>query len=239
MQISGLRSSYVPFGNIAAPGSPPGELLSVRSGLAAPVDRVEISAAALESSTRDVTTVTETTITTTIQECADCAAGTCTRCGDEKDATELSEEEQKQVDDLKARDAEVRAHEAAHAAAGGSFAGAPSYEYQTGPDGKRYAVGGEDSIDTAPIDGDPRATIDKLRQVQAAALAPAEPSGQDKKVAQQAAAAMREAEAELSAQKQAELRGEVPDETGQPADPLAQQQVQQAAAAYQKVAALA
>ncbi|MEQ9335590.1 MAG: putative metalloprotease CJM1_0395 family protein, partial [Miltoncostaeaceae bacterium] len=32
---------------------------------------------------------------------------------------------------------------APHAAAGGQYAGAPSFTYQTGPDGKRYAVGGE------------------------------------------------------------------------------------------------
>ena len=57
----------------------------------------------------------------------------------------------KLVRELQQSDAEVRRHEAAHAAAGGEFAGAPTFTYQTGPDGKRYAVGGEVSIDTSPV----------------------------------------------------------------------------------------
>ena len=52
-----------------------------------------------------------------------------------------------------------------------------------GPDGNRYAIGGEVSIDVAPVDGDPEATIAKMEIVKAAALAPAEPSAQDRKVA--------------------------------------------------------
>ncbi len=178
-----------------------------------PVDRVEISDAALqavESTQVQVTKVTETQTTVKAEECPECAAGICNTCGDKstKAKNELSDEEQAQVKELKERDAEVRAHEAAHAATGGSFAGSPSYEYQVGPDGKRYAVGGEVKIDTAPIEGDPRATIDKLQQVQAAALAPAEPSDQDRKVAQAAAAALREAQSELAAESRAERTGE-------------------------------
>ena len=178
-----------------------------------PVDRVEISDAALqaaESTQVQVTKVTETQTTVKAEECPECAAGICNSCGDKstKAKNELSDEEQAQVKELKERDAEVRAHEAAHAATGGSFAGSPSYEYQVGPDGKRYAVGGEVKIDTAPVEGDPQATIDKLQQVQAAALAPAEPSDQDRKVAQAAAAALREAQAELAAQSRAERTGE-------------------------------
>jgi len=45
---------------------------------------------------------------------------------------------------LKARDREVRAHEAAHTAAAGSLAkGGPSFTFQRGSDGRLYAVGGE------------------------------------------------------------------------------------------------
>ena len=95
----------------------------------------------------------------------------------------MSEAEQAQVDKLKARDREVRAHEQAHATVGGQYAGEPSYTYQTGPDNQRYAVGGEVSIDTSPVEGDPEATVDKMEIVIAAALAPAEPSPQDRKVA--------------------------------------------------------
>jgi len=97
---------------------------------------------------------------------------------------ELSEEEQEVVKELQARDREVRAHEQAHIAAGGGLIrGGPNYTYQRGPDGKQYAIGGEVQIDNAPIAGDPEATIRKMRQVIRAALAPAEPSGQDQAVA--------------------------------------------------------
>ena len=76
--------------------------------------------------------------------------------------TELDASEQKEVDQLKARDQEVRVHEAAHLAAAGGFAqGGASYSYQTGPDGRRYAVGGEVSINTSAVPGDPEATIRK------------------------------------------------------------------------------
>jgi len=96
----------------------------------------------------------------------------------------LSSEEQNQVADLKSRDQEVRTHEMAHMMVGGNLVrkGA-SYQYQTGPDGQRYAVGGEVSIDSSAVKGDPAATIRKMEQVKRAALAPAEPSGQDRAVA--------------------------------------------------------
>lgn len=105
-------------------------------------------------------------------------------------------QDQQVIDKLKARDREVRAHEEAHAAVGGSLAGSPSYEYQTGPDGNKYAVGGEVSIDVSKTN-DPEATIRKMETVRAAALAPAEPSSQDRKVAAQASRNIAEARAEL------------------------------------------
>jgi len=114
-----------------------------------------------------------------------------------------SEQEQAQIDGLQARDREVRTHENAHAAAGGSYAGAPNYEYETGPDGQQYAVGGEVSIDTAPISGSPSATISKMETVIRAALAPAEPSGQDRSVAAAASKQRAEAQAQLNVEKQA------------------------------------
>ena len=109
---------------------------------------------------------------------------------------ELTEEQQKEVKELKARDSEVKTHEQAHLAVAGSLAqGGASFEYQTGPDGMNYAVGGEVSIDTSP-ESTPEATISKMQQVKAAALAPAEPSSQDRSVAasatQQIAKAMQE-----------------------------------------------
>ncbi|WP_208855212.1 putative metalloprotease CJM1_0395 family protein [Marinobacter algicola] len=112
----------------------------------------------------------------------------------------LDEAELKQLTELKARDREVRAHEAAHQAVGGQYAGSISYVYERGPDGAQYAVGGEVSISTSPVRGDPQATIDKMRVVRAAALAPAEPSSQDRAVAAEAMQLMLQAQAELSSE---------------------------------------
>ncbi|GAB4522778.1 MAG: hypothetical protein Tsb0010_07020 [Parvularculaceae bacterium] len=114
---------------------------------------------------------------------------------------ELSEEEKKQVEELRKRDQEVRRHEEAHARVGGQYAGRPSYEYQSGPDGRQYAVSGEVPIDAAPIPDDPEATIEKMEIVKAAALAPAEPSGQDRKVAAKADSERLKAQAELAAKR--------------------------------------
>ena len=91
----------------------------------------------------------------------------------------LSEDEFKMIEDLKMRDREVKAHEQAHKSVGGQYTGAISYSYQAGPDGKRYAVGGEVPIDVSPVSGDPQATMTKMTIVRAAATAPAEPSAQD------------------------------------------------------------
>jgi hypothetical protein len=90
---------------------------------------------------------------------------------------------------LKSRDQEVRRHEQAHlSAAGGLASGGANFSYQTGPDGKRYAVGGEVNIDTSPVPGDPHATLRKAQQIRRAALAPADPSPQDRAVAASASA---------------------------------------------------
>ncbi len=94
---------------------------------------------------------------------------------------------QRVIAELSARDREVRAHEQAHVAAGGELiTSGPSYTYQTGPDRRRYAVGGEVGIDTSPVRGDPEATLAKAARIVAAALAPAQPSSQDYRVVAQA-----------------------------------------------------
>ncbi len=129
------------------------------------------------------------------------------------EATRISPEEAVVIARLQARDREVRAHENAHAAAGGSFAGRPQLEFQTGPDGRQYAVAGSVSIDVSPVNGDPAATLRKAETVKRAALAPAQPSSQDRSVASAADALAREARAQLAEIKReeaAELRGETP-----------------------------
>lgn len=98
----------------------------------------------------------------------------------------LDAEAEEQVRDLKQRDAEVKAHEQAHMAAGGGLVqGAANYTYEKGPDGGMYAVGGEVKIDTSPAKT-PDQTIAKMQQVRRAALAPAQPSATDRSVAAQA-----------------------------------------------------
>lgn len=118
----------------------------------------------------------------------------------------LQQEISNVVSQLKARDSEVRAHEAAHLAAGGAYVtGGASFSYQTGPDGKRYAIGGEVGIDTSPIANDPEATIQKAQQIQRAALAPASPSSQDYRVAAAAMQMMMTAQVELAKQPSEQL----------------------------------
>lgn len=126
-------------------------------------------------------------------------SGTERAAGTVQDILELSQEARRELEKLKARDREVRAHEAAHLAAGsGVVRGGASYTYQRGPDGQAYAVGGEVSIDTSPVPGDPRATLAKAQQIRSAALAPADPSPQDLKVAAAASQMAAQASRELA-----------------------------------------
>lgn len=113
----------------------------------------------------------------------------------------VAQAELAQLKQLAARDREVRAHEQAHKAVAGSYGGAIHYEYERGPDGNRYAVGGEVSIDTAP-ESSPEATLAKARVIQRAASAPAEPSDQDRAVAAQAAQMEQQALQQLAQQRQ-------------------------------------
>jgi len=117
----------------------------------------------------------------------------------DKDNHELDHQQAQEIKALQQRDQEVRSHELAHASVGGSFTGTPSYSFETGPDGQRYAVEGEVSIDLSSISGDPVATIAKMQKVHAAALAPADPSAQDIKVAASASQIILQAQSELLA----------------------------------------
>ncbi|MCP4020279.1 MAG: SprA-related family protein [Desulfobacteraceae bacterium] len=111
---------------------------------------------------------------------------------------QFTESELRLINELKLTDAEVKRHEMAHVAAGGRYiTSGANFSYRRGPDGKSYAVGGEVGIDTAPVPGDPSATIQKMRQIKSAALAPASPSAQDLKIASQASAMATQALSEL------------------------------------------
>ncbi len=111
--------------------------------------------------------------------------------------TELTLEQLQLVEALRARDVEVRAHEAAHQAAGGGSAGAASFTFQTGPDGKQYAIGGEVPISIG-TGSTPQQRIANAQLVRAAAMAPVNPSTQDMRVASRASQIEAAARRELS-----------------------------------------
>lgn len=128
-----------------------------------------------------------------------------TASGDAVVSPQQQAQQQQQIAALASRDREVRSHEQAHTAVGGSYAGAPTYSFKRGPDGQAYAVGGEVSIDVSPIPNDPAATLRKMEVVQQAALAPAEPSAQDLRVAAQAQVLAAQARSELAALQREEV----------------------------------
>lgn len=117
---------------------------------------------------------------------------------DNKNTRQASADE-RIISQLQQRDREVRTHEIAHATTGGAATGSPSYTFEVGPDGKKYAVGGEVTVDLSNVAGDPQATIVKMKKVHAAALAPASPSTQDTRVAASAAQKILAAQSELLA----------------------------------------
>jgi hypothetical protein len=112
-------------------------------------------------------------------------------------AKQLTPEERAEVAKLAARDRDVRAHEAAHLAAAGSLANGVEFDYQMGPDGKLYAVGGKVKI-SVPGGLTPEQALADARQLRAAANAPTDPSGQDMSVSAQASSMEARALEELS-----------------------------------------
>jgi len=115
--------------------------------------------------------------------------------------SKLQQAELAELQKLKNRDREVRAHELAHMAAGGQYiTSGAQFSFQKGQDGRLYAIGGEVGIDTSKVPGDPRATLLKAQAIMRAALAPAQPSSQDRQVAASAAVMQQQARAELQSQ---------------------------------------
>lgn len=125
----------------------------------------------------------------------------------------LTPEEQQMVQELKSRDMEVKTHEMAHLAAAGQYAsGGASYTYQQGPDGRRYAIGGEVPIDLS-AEKTPEETLAKMRTIKRAAMAPAEPSSADRSVAATATALESQARQEAQTQETEAAREQTtPDE---------------------------
>jgi len=135
---------------------------------------------------------------------------------------------QAQITQLKSIEEKVKAHEAAHKAAGGTMTGPVSYTYTRGPDGKNYITGGEVPISVSS-GKTPQETINRMQQVIRAALAPADPSPQDRAVAGQAAAMQQEARQQLAAAPATtETQPTAPAEPEKLADSLVARDVQRA-----------
>ncbi|MBI5936217.1 MAG: hypothetical protein HY850_00035 [Betaproteobacteria bacterium] len=142
-------------------------------------------------------------------------------------------DQQREAQRLKQVDQKVRAHERAHlSAAAGLATGGASFQYVRGPDGRQYAVGGEVQIDVSAA-STPEQTIAKAQRIRAAALAPADPSSQDRAVAAAAGQLESQARAELNRQKRQESGAADPlQQAGQTARQAADRYSQKAIAAY-------
>ncbi len=128
----------------------------------------------------------------------------------EKQQKQKIKEEEKNavIRQLQARDQEVRQHEQAHAATAGQFAGSPQYDYTRGPDGRNYATSGSVDIDISKEES-PEKTLEKARVIRRAALAPSEPSAQDRQVAAEAAQLAAQAQIEINQEKTASKPNEI------------------------------
>ena len=123
----------------------------------------------------------------------------------EDEAEDKKEAQEKELENIQR---EVVAHEAAHQAAAGELGGGVSYSYTEGSDGKSYITGGEVPIKLKE-GRTPEETLRNMQQVQRAANAPADPSGQDRQVAAKAAAIASKARQEIINENSEEFKAEV------------------------------
>lgn len=122
------------------------------------------------------------------------------------DVDEEDPDVRREIQDLTVIEDKVIAHEQAHMSVGGEFAGGASYSYTVGPDGKRYISGGEVGISIPSVD-DPEQMLRMLERVRQAAMAPADPSSQDLRVASSATSRMAKVNSEIAAKKADETYG--------------------------------
>ncbi|MBI1390040.1 MAG: hypothetical protein GC154_16485 [bacterium] len=113
---------------------------------------------------------------------------------------ELSDADKQKVEKLEKRDQHVRNHEQQHKAQAGAYGGSIQYDYEVGPDGRTYAVGGEVNVDTSR-EATPEETIAKAQKLKRSADAPSDPSSADRSVASKAQRMEAEARRELNDEK--------------------------------------
>lgn len=113
----------------------------------------------------------------------------------------LSKEEQKEVKELERIDRQVKSRELTHRAVAGNYArGSVSFDYVTGPDGKKYAKEGHINIDSRPVPNNPEATIRKARAIRSVELSTTNTSPQNRTVSAEISKIEREARTELKAE---------------------------------------
>ena len=165
------------------------------------VKTAELREAIFGSNTSDSKTNTEVEAqskTSTTEESKQTERSNEASANEARQEKEQARQDQAIIRELSAIDRRVKAHEQAHASVGGVYAGSANFTYQTGPNGVRYAVGGEVPIDTSGVPGNPQATLRKAEQVARAALAPADPSSVDRQIASSAQALATKARFEIS-----------------------------------------
>lgn len=211
MELSNLSpsfNSFVSISSVAAGRRPAGlentELVETPFSPASPVPQTGASDDSVSRGTLDNSSARAQSASAAVAEGVESQRSTDTeRAAEEQRLQDIQDREV--IQELSARDREVRAHEQAHAAVGGNLTGAPSYDYVRGPDGVNYAVSGEVSI-SLRSDPDPEVTLEIARQARRAALAPAEPSAQDRAVAAQASQLELQAQQEIRVQEAEESR---------------------------------
>ena len=119
----------------------------------------------------------------------------------DKQAIDIILEQKAQIETLTIRDREVRSHERTIRSAGGDLTGGSSVSYKEGPNGVKYATNVDVPIDTSTVQGNPEATIKKMRVVQQTALAPAESTSSDRATVTAATRILLQAQNDLVAQK--------------------------------------
>jgi len=115
------------------------------------------------------------------------ASSSCSDCDSETDkrVEQLEAAERADLEKLRIRDAQVRQEERAHAAAAGANAGAISYTYQVGPDGRPYVVSGSVPVSYSNPSGDPAELKEAASRISAAANAAVNPSAADLSMARE------------------------------------------------------
>lgn len=105
------------------------------------------------------------------------------RLGAALDGRGLTKAEQNLVRQLQKTDAAVRQHEMKHYLTGRPYTGIPEYWYVVGPDKRRYIMAGVTPFHFSPEEASVSSSLQKLKALRRAALAPWHPSATDRQAA--------------------------------------------------------